>query len=148
MVFAVADEEKSIKTFHNFTGEVKDYEINLEQNSAYKTFQNEMRPTDIEMEGVLNQQVIRQLQSAGCNLQAVHEIEFIFLGTNENLEQVKSDLLQKDYGLLDDSEEGILIMTKDLELTGQLNEITYEFKNILSNKYNVEYDGWRTAIVE
>jgi len=113
---------------------------------SWSFFEDKIAPKPPNREWISNMRVVAQLQEAGTDPEAEHQLEHFFLGADLALEGVRQELAPR--GFVGQEREGVLTLTHPCYL--DIDEITTITLNLrrIAQENGAEYDGWGTPVIQ
>ncbi|MFN7130989.1 MAG: DUF695 domain-containing protein [Myxococcales bacterium] len=147
LVFQTDDRDKFVATLKAWGESLTGEEIGLEEDAGWEYFDDVVRPGPDEWTWIADRRAIEGLMEAGSDPNRPHVLEYVFLGDDGKLEQVRNKLMENGYDIVSGPENGTLVMSVKSKL--DLNTI---FEHSLANRalaeeHDVDCDGWGAAVV-
>lgn len=148
LVFQLADWDKFRPPVGRWMKRAAEYEVNVSEHDGWDFFDDCVWPSEEDWMLIQDQRVVDGLIQSGSNPNLEHALDFLFIGDQSRLQQLRQRLAARGYV---DSDESTptdqLLMVKKLPL--ELNLIYTESleNNRLCKDLGVQFDGWGAAVV-
>lgn len=144
-------------TISAFIAQNPDYrlEYDLTNEDNWNTYFQRLFPSPIEMQGIQNDLVIRNLESYGDNLEKEREVDhWIYFASKTDRENFLESITEEGFKVIDKSEISSDENPFALHLS-RIDKVDYESVNEYTiflwekaQKFNGHYDGWETFVVK
>lgn len=143
LVFQVSDWEEFRPPVGFWLGEHPEYDMDVSEHEGWSFFWDSVWPSEQSWMWISDRRVVDSLIESGSNPSLPHSLEFVFVGAEGKLAELKALLEQRGYTLIDlDKEEQRLVMAflTPLDLDAIFTESLYHSK--VTEELGLEYDGW------
>lgn len=146
-VVELKDEQSFSAVIDEWKKEFSDYKIHMGYLQAWEYFNAMVWPSEEEWIMAKDYKVMSDLIAYGTDPTQVHNIEYLFIGNQEDLDQLRDALMKRHYVEGDSEDVSSLVMSIKLPLN--YDDIINEsiLNDRLAKKYNCACDGWGASIV-
>ncbi len=128
--------------------EFPNYEIEVSEHEGWQFVEDIVWPSDDEWMFIGDRRVIDNLIEAGSDPEKAHELEFVFLGHDQGLVEMKRRLIARSYTEYKGTVENgqiVMVKTMPLNLTDVYAESITNEK--AAEELGITVDGWGASVV-
>lgn len=145
-VFEVNNESLFEQCVNNFKLKENNFEVEL---SAYKPWDlySYFLPNEYDWQQINSQKILTLLEENGSDFSKEHFIEHAIIGDPLNIEELKKKLIIEGYTVINHNQDWLEVGKWSVP---DLDEITSQsyFLMEITKEYELDYDGWQTAVMK
>jgi regulator of RNase E activity RraB len=147
LVFQTDSGPKFVAVLKAWAEGLKDEDINLEEGEGWEFFDDVVRPGPDEWSWIADRRAVEGLLEAGSDPNRPHVLEYVFVGEEPKLLQVRDALMEKGYDHVSGPEESTLVMSVKCRLDlDAICEHSIQNRD-LAEAHEVDCEGWGAAVV-
>lgn len=149
LIFQLADWDAFRSVVGSWMTQQKTYEIEVAEHDGWEFFLDRVWPSENDWLWIYDRRMVDNLIQAGSDVSKPHDLEFLFVGETDRLEQMSARLTERGYHLIKlDTEEKQLTMAKPMLL--DVDTIWRESLHHAqaSEELELNFKGWESQIVK
>ena len=147
MVFQVGDPAHFESILSIWLDDFTDFQATFTAESGWEFFENEIMPTAVDWQQVIDRKIIDKLLKAGTNPTKVHVLEHTLTGDEQNLQVMAEELAGGGFQVIHFGGGELVVQRAsylDIDTVSAISGALFRFANDLE----VKYEGWGARIVQ